>query len=509
MSRDLVGQILLDRYRVDTFIESGGSAAVYRVWDLKRNVSLAMKVLHGDLAEDPTILKRFQREANALKKLAHPNIVPFYGMYQARSLIFLLEHFIDGPSLKDVLRNRQNKILPMNETLTYLKALSAALGYAHVNGVVHCDIKPGNVLIDRGGNIYLTDFGIARHSESTTTAFGVAGTPAYMAPEQIRGEKVSAASDVYALGVMVFELLAGRRPFRGTETSTERGGQTLNERIRYGHLHVSPPDPRSFNPAISENIAQIIMLALKKKPEDRFQSVQDFFRELCLAAGVNMADIPERVALGRKSDDHSVPTENIQALGTVSRSLANWKDRSSFFGRRPVFLSALGITGLIVVLSLLGMTTSVFNPFAKVLATSTPTLTSTSPPTLTQTPRPTRTPTKTPRPTFTATPRPTRTPDFASTPWAQYQCQDKGRIILRVQVRGKVVIGDIELLERPADQGSKDHKVVRLLKAREHIRVLNGPQCWNDETWWEVRTESGNTGWIREIDKTRGRLLTR
>lgn len=296
MNKDLVGQTLLRQFRVDAFVESGGMAAVYRVWDLKRNVALAMKVLHADLADDPAVLKRFQREANALKKLTHPHIVPFYGMYQTPNFMFLLERFVDGFSLKEILRKQRGKSLSIKESLIYLKPLCASLGYAHANGLVHCDVKPGNVMIDLSGSIYLTDFGIARYSESTTTSLGTVGTPAYMAPEQIRGEAVSAVTDIYALGVLSFELLTGQRPFRGAESSTQRGGVTANERIRYGHLNVSPPDPRSINPELSEGIANVILRCLNKKPSDRFQSTQEFLRALCLAAGVTVEDLPDRVA---------------------------------------------------------------------------------------------------------------------------------------------------------------------------------------------------------------------
>jgi serine/threonine protein kinase len=281
----IIGKVLLDQFRVDSFLASGGMGAVYRVWDLKRNVPLAMKVLHDELAEDPAVFKRFQREANALKKLAHPNIVPFYGLYQTLDFAFLLERFIDGPSLKDILRQRQGKPLPVNDSLAYLRALSAALGYAHANGVIHCDVKPGNVLVDRGGSVYLADFGIARHAESTTTTMGTAGTPAYMAPEQIRGESVSPATDVYALGVVLFEMLTGQRPFRGTEAGTERGGATANERIRYGHLNLAPPDPRSFNPTLSAGLSEAVLKALEKQPQRRFQSTQELFGAVSAAAG--------------------------------------------------------------------------------------------------------------------------------------------------------------------------------------------------------------------------------
>jgi serine/threonine protein kinase len=178
--KNLIGQILLNQFRVDAFVASGGMGVVYRVWDLKRSVALAMKVLHAELSEDPSLLKRFQREARALEKLAHPNIVPFYGLYRTRDIVFLLERYIDGPSLKEILKIYHGQSVPMQEVLIYLKSLCAALGYAHFHGVVHCDIKPGNVMIDRGGNIYLTDFGIARHAESTTTTLATIGTSAYM-----------------------------------------------------------------------------------------------------------------------------------------------------------------------------------------------------------------------------------------------------------------------------------------------------------------------------------------
>src|SRR5512133_3125158 len=129
MSGDITGQVILNRYRVDAFIEAGGMGAVYRIWDLERNVPLAMKVLHEDLKDDPSVWKMFQREAEALKKLAHPHIVPFYGLFETPEFAFFLEHFVDGPSLKHVLRERKGSALSINEALIILKTLSASLGY--------------------------------------------------------------------------------------------------------------------------------------------------------------------------------------------------------------------------------------------------------------------------------------------------------------------------------------------------------------------------------------------
>ena len=297
MSTNPIGQILLEQYRVDAFVASGGMGAVYRVMDLKRNVPLAMKVLHAELAEDPSTFKSFKREAQALERLTHPNIVTFYGVYQTLDFTFLLERFIDGPSLKDVLRRQQGRPLPINEVLVYLKALCAALGYAHANRVVHCDVKPGNVMMDGGGNIFLTDFGIARYAESTTTTLAGAGAPAYMAPEQIRSQPVTAATDIYALGIILFEMLTGQRPFRGNEVGTEKGGTTSNDRIRYAHLHLPPSDPRSLNPSLSQGLADVIFKALEKNPANRYRSTREFFTALCSAAGTTPARVSDRVVL--------------------------------------------------------------------------------------------------------------------------------------------------------------------------------------------------------------------
>ena len=336
-----IGQVLLNQFRVDSFVASGGMGAVYRVWDLQRNALLAMKVLHAELADDPSIFKRFRREARALQKLTHPNIVPFYGLYQLDDLVFILERFIDGPSLKDMLRQNKGEALPIPQTLSYLKAVSAALGYAHSNGVVHCDVKPGNVMIDRGGTIYLTDFGVARHTESTTTTIGSAGTPAYMAPEQIRGEHVTPATDIYGLGVLLFELLTGQRPFRGNEPGTENAGLTAAERTRFAHLHLMPPDPRSLNPAIPDALAQVLLTALNKDPNQRFNSTQAFYLAACGAAQVSPAEVADLAPVS----DFPI----LRPLGATDDSAVvppSWLDNPPAQRQAPPPTSAFGNGGI-------------------------------------------------------------------------------------------------------------------------------------------------------------------
>ncbi len=430
MSSVNIGQILLNQFRVDAFVASGGMGAVYRVWDLKRNVPLAMKVLHADLAEDPSVFRRFKREANALKKLTHPNIVPFYGLYETSDFAFLLESYIDGPSLKDVLRKRSGKPMPLYEAVTYLKALSAALGYAHANGVVHCDVKPGNVMIDRGGNIYLTDFGVARHSESTTTTLGSAGTPAYMAPEQIRGEPVGPATDVYSLGVLLFEIVTGQRPFRGDEKSTESAGQTAGERIRYGHLAIPPPDPRLVNPAVSYGLAQVILKALAKDSAERYQNAREFFIETCKAAELNPDSLADRVTPPDKLAP-VVVSEGNRVIQTSaewpSTTVAQPVDQSK---RRQNTWLALGGGILLVIITIFGFRSisgSVGStPIAMMGNFSTRTtaidilVTPTKPFQPTLTPVPIRMNTSLPLPTITASPTPT-----GDAPWGKivYTCQ--------------------------------------------------------------------------------------
>jgi len=340
MSSNIVGQIIANQFRVDTFISSGGMGTVFRVWDLKRNVPLAMKVLHAELAEDQNIFERFKREARALRKLEHPNIVPFYGLYETSSLIFLLQRFIDGPTLKEIISQHPNSVFTNEDTLCIMKALCSAVGYAHNNNVIHCDIKSANVLIDRGGHIYLSDFGISRHAESDVTAMPGAGTPAYMAPEQILSNTVTKETDIYALGVLLFELLTGVRPFRGSENPHEQTGNTVSERIRYAHLNLPAPDPRQFNPNISPLLSAVILRALEKDPRARFSSCQELFSTLCEVFDTLPEMIPDQLSKNPQaplSQIHHTSPELVQEIQQTSQeNVATMNPPSNYIGNsRP------------------------------------------------------------------------------------------------------------------------------------------------------------------------------
>lgn len=404
MSKNLIGTTLLNQYRVESFIASGGMGAVYKAWDLRRNVYLAMKVLHSDLADDPSMFKRFQREARALQKLAHPNIVPFYGLHKTGDLVFMLERYIDGPSLAQILKKNRGTALPLQETLTYLRAICSALGYAHANGVVHCDVKPANVMVDQGGNIYVTDFGIARHAESTTTTLATAGAPAYMAPEQARGEPVTPATDVYALGVTLFEMLTGRRPFRGTDTSTDRSGTTASERIIYAHLNLSPPDPRSLNPEIGDGLANVILQALAKDSSARFHDAQTLYAAVLGACGISSEQIPQRIS--------SLEGVNLTEDGISSSQPPSPTSATPM--RAPVWLWAAG--GIVIIFIMGGLFFSRQPGGIPAALFSTATNTSTPTPIPTSTPIPSQTPTITPTPQPTTTPTIPPTPTLTPTP---------------------------------------------------------------------------------------------
>jgi serine/threonine-protein kinase len=485
---DLIGRTLLNQFRVEAYIASGGMGAVFRVWDLKRSTPLAMKVLHAELADDPAMLKRFQREANALRKLAHPHIVPFYGLHQAEEVSFLLEAFIDGPSLKDLLRNKPGRPLPVPEALSFLKALSSALGYAHANKVVHCDVKPGNVMVDPGGQIFLTDFGIARHAESTTTTLATAGTSAYMAPEQVRGEPVTPGTDIYALGVILFELLTGQRPFRGTEAGTESAGQTSNERIRYAHLHLAPPDPRTLNPAIPPRLASVVMKAMVKPAEGRYQSAQEFYEAACAAVGTAPERIPERLHPSGPGDSIPRPQE---AHKTEPPGFSQKVKGVLFMSVTGVLLAALLFAASRGESQITPPTTP--SPMIQTAANDPlPTVEAATPseapaslepatPTFDVAASPTR-PQDTPVPTFT--------PHIAQAPTIP-NCPGAIRSQIQVDMLAQVCTQRDRLITR-GEPLADDEEVFRLNPGTE-VKVTGGPACVDGSNWWQIRVFAGTS----------------
>ena len=290
MSGDLLGQILADRYRFEVLLGEGTFARVYRVTDLHRRALLAAKVLRSEIAHDPTLIERFRREASVLERLQHPNIVRYYGFVNQQGYVFFLLEYVPGQTLEAVLRLRSGPFKPV-DVLPYITPFASALHYAHVEGVVHRDLKPANVLVHDNGTLYISDFGIARllNTTSELTMGMSVGTPYYMSREQINGDPVSPATDVYALGIMLYRMLTGLLPFRG-ETSQATGTSTA-ARVTYEQLNVQPTPPTVINERLDLSVEDVLLKCLEKNPIHRFPSVSAFYDAFVEAVGAPPIDL--------------------------------------------------------------------------------------------------------------------------------------------------------------------------------------------------------------------------
>ena len=263
--------VLKKQYFLRELAGSGGMAVVYKAWDQSRMATLAIKVLNPSLAGDHAFLDHFREEARALARLQHPNIVRFYSLERDGDTAFIVMDYIEGVTLREEMRAGGGQ-LPPQRILEIMRGICAALNYAHELGYIHCDIKPANILINKNGTALVADFGIARLVGGASAAAARGGTPGYMSPEQIRGETPTRASDIYALGVLLYELLSGgKRPFSGQ--AAQIAGNTA-ERIRWEQTHLSPPSPRQYNPSISPDLEAIILQCLEMEPSRRFSSAQ-------------------------------------------------------------------------------------------------------------------------------------------------------------------------------------------------------------------------------------------
>ncbi|MBN2304233.1 MAG: protein kinase [Anaerolineae bacterium] len=290
MPGTLLDQTLGERYRFEELLGEGSFAHVYRITDLKRRATLAAKVLRPDIAHDSTLLERFQREAEVLARLQHPNIVRFYDIVEIEHRVFILMDYIPGQTLNVILHHHTGPILPA-VSLAYLTPLAAALHFAHSEDIIHRDLKPANILLHQNNTLYVTDFGIARVLNAVTdlTAGTTIGTPFYMAPEQITGDHpITAATDIYALGVLLYRMYTGRVPFLGDSPGAKESTNattTPAARIAYEHMHIAPDLPRQHNPALDMAIQEVILRCLEKDPVRRYATISTLYDALTEAIG--------------------------------------------------------------------------------------------------------------------------------------------------------------------------------------------------------------------------------
>jgi len=302
----------LDHYRIDSLVARSGMATIFRGIDTRTGRGVAIKLPHPEMEGDPILFDRFNREEEIGKKLDHPGVVKVLND-EERSRRYMVLEWVDGRLLRQILN--EVKILPPERAIKITAGICQALDYIHSQGVVHRDLKPENIMVDPEDRTKLIDFGIAANAGSRRLTFAklteAMGTPDYISPEQVRGKRGDARSDVYALGIMFYEMLTGKVPFTGPNPFV-----IMNERLM-NH----PMPPREANPAVTPELQEIIYRALERDPKKRYQSAREFALDL---------EHPDKVGVTDRDE------------------LRNWRQRRSPVLRRVLFYIMLALIPVFV-----------------------------------------------------------------------------------------------------------------------------------------------------------------
>ncbi|WP_278833710.1 Stk1 family PASTA domain-containing Ser/Thr kinase [Mitsuokella multacida] len=360
----MVQRILDQRYELEELIGGGGMADVYKARDCLLNRPVAVKILHEEFKQDKEFVDKFQREAQAAARLSHPNIVNIYDVGVADGDHYIVMEYVPGRTLKD--RIRQEGHLSVSESLRVAREIAEALAHAHANNLVHCDIKPHNILMMADGHAKVADFGIARAvTESTMTYSGnVIGSVHYFSPEQAKGTMITPKSDVYSLGVVLYEMLTGKLPFTGDNPVS----------IAVKHLQEEPVPVRQIDPAIPPVVEAIVSKAMSKDPAMRPTSaelVQDISQaERMLMAGSQ--PMPQMAPMAQDPDATQVlprvqPTQQTIPPRRAPQDEGYEEDESE--KEKSIFKSKKFIAGLLVVL-LAGFFVGAFMSYGKFWSTA-------------------------------------------------------------------------------------------------------------------------------------------
>lgn len=279
----MIGKRLSGRYKIIDMIGGGGMANVYLAHDMILDRDVAVKMLRLDFANDEEFIRRFHREAQSATSLVHPNIVSIYDVGEEQDLYYIVMEYVAGQTLKQYIQ--QNSPLAVEDTINIMKQLTSAISHAHQNHIIHRDIKPHNILIDHLGNVKITDFGIAMALSATsiTQTNSVLGSVHYLSPEQARGGMANKKSDIYSLGIVMFELLTGRLPFSGESAVS----------IALKHLQSETPSVRRWNPIIPQSVENIVLKSTAKDPFHRYNSVEEMEDELITALDSEKVNVPK------------------------------------------------------------------------------------------------------------------------------------------------------------------------------------------------------------------------
>lgn len=328
----MTGKILDERYELIEKIGSGGMADVYKAKDILLDRIVAVKILHSSFAEDNDFIVRFRHEAQSAGKLSHPNIVGIYDVGCDGDVHYIVMEYVEGETLKQYIQNHPN--IPIDTAVRIAIEIGYALEEAHANGIIHCDIKPHNVLLTRTGKVKVTDFGIARAINSSTVLDkqSILGSVHYLSPEQAAGDKITAKTDIYSLGIVLYEMLTHHLPFEG-ETAVS---------IALQHMQGDIPRPTKYNPAISPMLEECLLTALQKDPDKRYDTVSDFISELKIAQGFTTTIYKpashDFTAMTRPIPKKEVRTHKVQRETKLTRFITNLPQKYIWIGMAALFI---------------------------------------------------------------------------------------------------------------------------------------------------------------------------